>query len=325
MQHFYDGQIRRYITQIIRMLSNFSHKDIDGDLKTIPVVYGDLARQVGSILKDNSELKIIGAPKISVYVTGLELDKSRLADSSFVSKVNIRERAYDENNNEYLNHQGKNYTVERLMPTPYNLTLNADIWSTNTDQKLQILEQILMLFNPSLEIQTTDNFVDWTSLSVVNLENITFSSRSIGTSTETEIDIATLGFSTPIYISPPAKVKKLGIIHTIITSIFNESYGNVDLHETMPELLAYADSGRYKSDSIHKPSINSAGEVDTEYGASKGSKTDVDAVIATTYKNFDLLVLNNQLKLVDKGNFATVTWKEYLQAYPCFPIWTISN
>jgi len=64
MQHFYDGQIRRYITQIVRMLSNFSHKDIEGNLKTIPVVYGDLARQVGSILKDNSELKIIGAPKI---------------------------------------------------------------------------------------------------------------------------------------------------------------------------------------------------------------------------------------------------------------------
>ena len=78
-------------------------------------------------------------------------------------------------NEEYLNMQGKNYTVERLMPTPYNLSINADIWSTNTDQKLQILEQILMLFNPSLEIQTTDNFVDWTSLSVVNLENITFS------------------------------------------------------------------------------------------------------------------------------------------------------
>ena len=27
-----------------------------------------------------------------------------------------------------------------------------------------------MLFNPSLEIQTTDNYIDWTSLSVVNLE-----------------------------------------------------------------------------------------------------------------------------------------------------------
>ena len=36
-----------------------------------------------------------------------------------------------------------------------------------------------MLFNPSLEIQTTDNYVDWTSLSVVDLEGITFSTRSM--------------------------------------------------------------------------------------------------------------------------------------------------
>ena len=316
MQHFYDGQIRRYITQIVRMLSNFSHKDIEGNLKTIPVVYGDLARQVGSILKDNSELKIIGAPKISVYITGLELDRSRLSDSSFVSKVNIRERAYDSNNEEYLNMQGKNYTVERLMPTPYNLSINADIWSTNTDQKLQILEQILMLFNPSLEIQTTDNFVDWTSLSVVNLENITFSSRSIGTSTESEIDIATLGFSTPIYISPAAKVKKLGIIHTIITSIFNESYGNVDLHQTMPELLAYADS-RYKSDAIHKTGINEDGTTVDEFGNLVATRPDTDAVIATTYKDYDLFVMNDTLKLIpNTASAKSVTWKEYLDAYP---------
>jgi hypothetical protein len=316
MQHFYDGQIRRYITQIVRMLSNFSHKDIEGNIKTIPVVYGDLARQVGSILKDNSELKLIGAPKISVYITGLELDRSRLSDSSFVSKVNIRERAYDANNEEYLNMQGKNYTVERLMPTPYNLSVNADIWSTNTDQKLQILEQILMLFNPSLEIQTTDNFVDWTSLSVVNLENITFSSRSIGTSTESEIDIATLGFSTPIYISAPAKVKKLGIIHTIITSIFNESYGNVDLQQTMPELLAYADS-RYKSDAKHLPTTNDNETSQNEFGDLIASRPDTDAVIATTYKDYDLLVINNTLKLIpNTASAKIVTWKEYLNAYP---------
>ena len=222
MQHFYDGQIRRYITQLIRLMSNFSYKDGDGNLKQIPVMYGDITRQVGHILRDNSENKIPSAPRIAVYMTGLELDRDRLADASYVGKVHLRERSYDADNNEYLNTQGKNVTVERMMPTPYNLTVNADIWSTNTDQKLQIMEQILMLFNPSLEIQTTDNYVDWTSLSVVELEQVTFSGRSIPVGTESEIDIATLGFKTPIYISPPAKVKKLGVITNIVMSIFNE-------------------------------------------------------------------------------------------------------
>ena len=135
---------------------------------------------------------------MAVYITSLEQDRTRTADSSYTSKVHIRERAYDDNNKEYLNTQGKNYTVERIMPSPYTLAVNVDIWSTNTEMKLQIMEQLLMLFNPSLEIQTTDNYVDWSSLTVVELTSLNFSSRSIPQGTETEIDIASLGFTTPV-------------------------------------------------------------------------------------------------------------------------------
>jgi len=167
MQHFYDAQIRRYLTQIVRMMSNFSYKDGKGRLVRIPVMYGDLTRQAASVISQNSENKIPSAPRMAVYITGLEMDRTRTGDSSYVNKVNIRERAFDNSGNEYLKTEGKNYTVERLMPTPYILTVNVDIWSTNTDQKLQIMEQILMLFNPSLEIQTTDNYK--VLLSVVEL------------------------------------------------------------------------------------------------------------------------------------------------------------
>ena len=134
MQHFYDGQIRRYITQLIRLMSNFSYKDGKGNLVQVPVMYGDITRQVGHILRDNSENKIPSAPRISIYMTGLELDRDRLADATYTGKVHLRERAYDANGEEYLNTQGKNVTVERLMPTPYTLQVSADIWSTNTDQ-----------------------------------------------------------------------------------------------------------------------------------------------------------------------------------------------
>ena len=119
MLHFYDGQIRRYITQIIRLLSNFSYKDGKDALVQVPVMYGDITRQVAHIMRDNSENKIMSAPRMGVYVTNLELDRTRLADASYISKVHLRERAYDSDNNEYLNTQGNNYTVERLMPTPY--------------------------------------------------------------------------------------------------------------------------------------------------------------------------------------------------------------
>jgi hypothetical protein len=149
----------------------------------------------------------------------MDLDTSRLGDSSYVGKVHIRERAVDPVTGTYTSRQGDNYTVERLMPTPFKLSVKVDIWSASTDQKLQILEQILMLFNPSLEIQTTDNYIDWTSLSVVDLTDVTFSSRTIPTGTSTDIDIATLALSTPIWLSPPAKVKRLGVTTSIIANI----------------------------------------------------------------------------------------------------------
>ena len=227
---------------MIRMLSDFSYKDGSGDLRRIPVMYGDITRQVANILRDNSENKLPSAPRIALYITGLDIDRERTSDSSFVSKVHIRERAYDEAGNEYLNSQGKNYTVERLMPTPYKLTVNADIWSTSTDQKLQIIEQIAMLFNPSLEIQTTDNYVDWASLTVVDLDSIAFTNRTIPAGTENQIDVSTLTFSTPIWISPPAKVKRLGVITNIIMNIFNEDTGTIDLGLSTPELNQYDNS-----------------------------------------------------------------------------------
>lgn len=222
MIHFYDGQLRKYITQIIRMLSGFKYKTIDGQLITIPVIYGDMSRQVAAALKDFSENSLIKIPCIAVYIDDLQLDVSMLSDATFVSKLQVRERDIDEVTGTYKQNQGLNYTVERLMPTPYKLTCKADICSTNTDQKLQILEQLLMLFNPSIEIQSSDNFVDWSSLTTVYLENVTFSSRTIPQGTDSQLDIATLTLVTPIYISPPVKVKKMQIITDIIMNIYDD-------------------------------------------------------------------------------------------------------
>ena len=301
MQHFYDGQIRRYITQLSRLFSNFSYKDGDGKVVQVPVMYGDITRQVGHILRDNSENKIPSAPRMSVYVTGLEQDRTRTSDSSFTSKVHIRERAYDDNNKEYLNTQGKNYTVERVMPSPYTLQVNVDIWSTNTDQKLQIMEQLLMLFNPSLEIQTTDNYVDWSSLTVVELTQMNFSSRSIPIGTDSEIDVAQLSFSTPIYINLPAKVKKLGVITSVVMSIFDESAGTISLGTSIPELKAYSDS---PSD---LPAMNKTTNRTQRDGLTIG---------VTTYKDYDLIVMNNMAQLVDRGLAGTVLWTKLIEALP---------
>ena len=303
MQHFYDGQIRRYVTQYVRMMSNFSYKDAKGKLVQIPVLYGDLTRQVGHILRDNSENKLPSAPRMAVYISGLELDRNRVSDKTYTNKVNIRERAYDAAGKEYLNVEGKNYTVERLMPTPYKLTMNVDLWTTNTDQKLQIMEQILVLFNPSLEIQTTDNYIDWTSLSVVELENVNFSSRSLPVGTESEIDVATMTFSSPIYLSAPVKVKRLGVITNIITSIFDETQGNIELGISGPIVNAYED--------------DRVGAVETPGKRLTATDVlDVDKVVTVNYDQYGVYVSGNSVKVISRNVVGNVNWREILEAEP---------
>lgn len=234
MQWTYDGQIRRFFSQFMRIFIGFKWQDGNGNQQQVPVLYGDMNRQVANIIKENSENKMITVPKIACYITGFELDRKRISDSSFVSKINIRERKWTVDDNGVRNYeqtQGGNYTVERLMPTPFKLSAKTDIWTSNTDQKLQLLEQITVLFNPSIELQSTDNYLDWTSLSVVELDSIQFSTRSIPQGIDTDIDIASLSFSMPIWISPPAKVKKLGVIQTIISNVFTDSGDVINLED----------------------------------------------------------------------------------------------
>ena len=223
MQFYYDGQVRRYIAQFIRLLSNVGYKASNDVITGVPVRYAETSRQASQILRNNSANSVLTAPAIACYITDLAYNRDRVQEPNHISKIHVRERAIDEDTNTYTTGQGQGFTIERHMPVPFDLSVNADIWTTSTDQKLQILEQLLVWFNPSFEIQTNSNFVDWTSLSLVELTNITYSSRSIPGGTDDTYDVATLSFNIPIWLSPPVKLKKLGVIQTIFANIYDES------------------------------------------------------------------------------------------------------
>ncbi len=191
MLHFYEGQIRKFLTQFIRILSNFSvetGRGTDGaiNLRAVPVVYGDPTRQVANIIRNNSENALQYTPKIACFVRELNYDRERMQNPYHIEKQHLRERNFNEATNQYDNQLGAGYTVEKVMP---------------------------------------DNYIDWTSLSYVELTGIQFSSRTIPVGADTEIDIATLTFSMPIWLSPPVKVKKLGVVQKIIMSVYDDDGG----------------------------------------------------------------------------------------------------
>lgn len=227
-QFFFDNQVRRFLLQFAKIFSNWyvtKGKDPNGNdiLLRVPIMYGDSSRQASTIIANNSASNLPSAPLITYYISGLEYDQKRTQNPTFVDKMQVRQRAYNEDTGQYDTTQGQAFTVERLMPVPYTLRITVDFWTTNYNQKLELIEQLGTLFNPSMEIQSTDNYIDWTSLTVVYQDGLTFSSRSIPQGTGNPIDVMSWKFYMPIWLSTSAKLKKMGVIHKIIASIFDGS------------------------------------------------------------------------------------------------------
>ena len=117
-----------------------------------------------------------------------------------IEKVQVFEKKYDETTQEYLERKAIDTllsVINQCLTSRYEL---AYIWTSNTDSKLQLLEQIMVLFNP-LNIRTTNNPFDWTALSYVEMTNTTWSSRSVGSTIDDMIDVAFI-FRMPILITP---------------------------------------------------------------------------------------------------------------------------
>ena len=227
-QFFFDNQIRRFLLQFSRIFSNFQVEfgiDDDGNtiLQSVPIKYGDPSRQAIAAAQKNSASVMPSAPSMSFYISALEYERTRMQEPYHVNKMQVRQREWDESSQEFEVTQGNAFTVERLMPVPYNMSVNLDIWTSNTNQKLQLFEQIATLFNPAMEIQSTDNFIDWTSLTTVELTRTNWSNRSIPMGTDDTIDIMSMTFLIPIWLSPPAKVKKLGVVNKIIASLYDSN------------------------------------------------------------------------------------------------------
>jgi len=228
--YFYDKQIRRFVEQFIRF---FSYFDVEYNtsggtpvLYRVPCRYADTNRQVSTILKNNSENSLSNVPMIVVYIDNVEYDRERMQNPTYVDKKSLRTIGTDPFTGQLGTQQSTAFTIERLMPAPYKLTVKIEVWTSNFDQKLQIFEQILPQFNPAMEIQNTDNFLDWTSLSYILLTGVTWTTRNIPVGQDDPIDVGTMTFELPIWLTVPSKLKKLGVITQVVASIY-DAQGNL--------------------------------------------------------------------------------------------------
>lgn len=274
LAYFYDGQIRRINIQFTRIFTNFYYSigtDSQGNpiLRRVPARYAATNRQVAHVLRNNSENVMLTVPMFTVYLSEFSYDRSRVQDPLFFEKIQFNEKKFDKEKGEFVNEVGQRYTVERYMPVPYNMRWNVDLWVSNESQKEQLVEQIVVLFNPSIQIQFTENPLDWSSITELTLENISWSNRSIPIGTGDEIEIVSFTFSAPVWINPPAIVERQKIIKTIVTNILEAE----------------------KFDDF---------ELGIAYGV-QFEKSDLLAREIITFNGYDIIVDDNKITLVQNG------------------------
>ncbi len=229
--HFCDYQIKRFIMQLVRAFSGFQYMtgrrgDIDPQLRIVPCTTAMRNRQVAAIKKNLSENTLNTVPMITIDHNSFEFNVERLQNPNHVATVQVYERARDPVTGLYTNALGNSITVERLMPLPFTMGVTVDIWTSNMDQKHQLMEQILTMIYPTFSIQNSDNPIDWTALTDVHCKDITWSSVSLPIGNDDAIDIASITLEVPIWLTPPAKVKRMKVIEQIITNINDGEYDN---------------------------------------------------------------------------------------------------
>ena len=224
LNYWFDSQLRRYAMQFTRIFQNFTFqtgRQLDGEneFRPIPVKYALTNRQVASIIQQNSENVMLTVPMISCHITDISIARDRTQAPHYIEKQQILERQWDEEQGMYTDEIGGRYQLDRLVPVPLNLTLKADVWTSNQMQKDQIFEQIMVLFNPSIDLQHSQNPFDWGALTIIELTDIQWSSRGAPVGLGEEIELMTLTFTAPIWLQPPSWLHPQKLIHQIVMNI----------------------------------------------------------------------------------------------------------
>lgn len=227
--HFYEGTMRRFLEQVVRAFSGFQYQTgrrngREPEMRLVPCRMASLDRMVAHITRNLSENTLLTVPMITVAQTGLRGRRQDVQHPGHVDTRQVVEREVTDG--AYGPKRGNSYTLKRLMPRPFEMTIEVAIWTSNLDQKHQLLEQISTVFYPTIDIQNSENALDWSALTMLLMEDdITFSSRSIPIGTESEIDVATLNFRLPIWINPPAQLRQQKLIEQIVMNMNDAAAG----------------------------------------------------------------------------------------------------
>lgn len=209
--YHYAAQLRKYIIQFAAIFAGMKvevgkRDDTEPHLIHVPIKNASMDRVVGHIISENTQNKLIRLPIMSFQLVNID------------QAPDLRKGVGVERRTTYMPLGGAFpddiTVVEQRQPVPYRAMFELAIWASNQDQHYQIMEQILTLFDPVLQIQMSDDLFDWTKITSVEMSDIRFD-ETIPHGSDRRIIQTRLSFFAPIYISVPSKVH-----NTIVKDIY---------------------------------------------------------------------------------------------------------
>lgn len=201
---YYDHQLLRYAVQFMAIFSNMKVKvgasaTLPSRLIKVPIIYGSRDRVVAAIKSDNTQNKPLRVPTMSAIIKNIEMAPDLRKGIGQTRRKTVMPLGQPFPDGVRV--------VKQMMPVPYKARFELAIYASNTDQHFQLMEQILMLFDPIVQIQIGDDPFDWTILTTVELTGINWE-ENYPSLADKRIIQSTLTFEVPVYLSPPAEFKK---------------------------------------------------------------------------------------------------------------------
>ena len=220
--YYYDEQIKRYLLQFNAIFQDM-HVSVginelnEERLITVPIVIGSMDRVAAAAATGHTQNKHIRLPMMSSNIAMYELARDRFKGVAMESRdVFVPLGGSIE--------QDATVVVQR-QAVPYRFTVDLMIYTSNKDQQFQIMEQIMMIFDPSIQIQTSDGHLDPTRITTVELTNVS-PEDNFPPGTESRNSMVTFTFSIDAYISIPGVVKQ-EVVKRIIARVSAMSGGDI--------------------------------------------------------------------------------------------------
>ena len=165
----------------------------------VPLAYGPKSKWLARLREDPNLTKKVAVtlPRIGFEIQNISYDASRKLNSiQKLKKVNSSA-------------QGKTMS-QQYMPVPYNMDFEMNVFAKNSDDALQIVEQILPFFQPDYTVTLNDNTAMGTTRDVpIVLTNVGYEDNYEADMITRRAIIYTLSFSAKFYLYGPVTDQKV--------------------------------------------------------------------------------------------------------------------